>query len=129
MVEVWSANRLKQFRKAGFPRAHSLREVSAERRQMIAAQGAAPEILSPQSSLTYYIQSGSDDQNRISLEAHAAPGTRQIHWFADRRYLGASTPAEPMPWQPAIGDYELQAMDDSGRVTTRQIRVRLALAE
>jgi penicillin-binding protein 1C len=129
VIEVWSANRLEQFRKAGFPRANSLRDVSGERRQSIAAQGAAPEILSPQSSLTYYLQPGGSDQNRIQLEAHAAPGTRQIHWFADRRYLGASAPAEPMPWQPIIGDYELQAMDDSGRVATRRIRVRLALPE
>jgi penicillin-binding protein 1C len=129
VVEVWSANRLEQFRKAGFPRANSLRDVSSERQQQIAAHGAAPEILSPQAALTYYIQSGDDDQNRIQLEAHAAAGTRQIHWFADRRYLGASAPAEPMPWQPAAGDYELQAMDDSGRAATRRVRVRLALAE
>ena len=129
VVEVWSANRLEQFRKAGFPRANSLLDVSGERQQQIAAHGAAPQILSPQSSLTYYIQSGGNEQNNIMLEAHAAAGTRQIHWFADRRYLGASAPAEPMRWQPMIGDYELQAMDDSGRVTTRRLSVRLALAE
>jgi penicillin-binding protein 1C len=128
VVEVWPADRLEQFRKAGFPRANSLLDVSGERRQQIAAHGSAPQILSPQSSLTYYIQSGGSDQNRILLEAHAVAGTRQIHWFADRRYLGASAPAEPMSWLPTIGDYELQAMDDSGRVATRQLRVRLALA-
>ncbi len=129
LVEVWSAERLEQFRKAGFPRANSLLDVSGERQQQIAAQGAAPQIVSPQSSLTYYIQSDGGDQNRILLEARAAAGTRQIHWFADRRYLGASPPSEPLPWQPAIGDYELQAMDDSGRVATRRLCVRLALAE
>lgn len=129
VVEVWSADRLEQFRKAGLPRANSLRDVSGERQEQIAAQGAAPEIRSPQSALTYYLQSGGKGQNEILLEAHAAAGTRQIHWFADRRYLGASAPAEPMPWQPAVGDYELQAMDDSGRVATRRLRVRLALAE
>jgi len=129
VVEVWSADRLEQFRKAGFPRENSLRDLSGEWQQKIAAEGVAPEIRSPQSSLTYYIQAGDQDQNRILLEAHAAAGTRQIHWFADRRYLGASAPAEAMPWQPAVGDYELQAMDDSGRVATRRIRVRLALAE
>jgi penicillin-binding protein 1C len=129
LVEVWSASRLEQFRKAGFPRANSLTDVSGERQREIAAHGAAPQILSPQSSLTYYIQSGGNDQNHIMLEAHAAAGTRQIHWFADRRYLGASAPAEAMPWQPTVGDYELQAMDDSGRVSTRRLSVRLALAE
>lgn len=128
LVEVWSADRLEQFRKAGFPRANSLLDISGERQQQIAAHGSAPKILSPQSLLTYYIQSGGD-QNHILLEASAAPGTRQIHWFADRRYLGASPPAMALPWLPTIGDYELQAMDDSGRVTTRQLRVRLALPQ
>ena len=68
-------------------------------------------------------------QNRLLLEANAAPGTRQIHWFADRRYLGASPPAEPLPWQPIVGDYELQAMDDAGRVSTARISVRLAMGK
>jgi len=129
VVEVWSADRLEQFRKAGFPRANSLTDVSGERQEQIAAHGAAPQILSPQASLTYYLQSGGNEQNHIMLEAHAAAGTRQIHWFADRRYLGASAPAEAMAGQPTIGDYELQAMDDSGRVATRRLSVRLALAE
>ena len=129
LVEVWSASRLEQFRKAGFPRANSLLETSAEAQAKIAEHGAPPTILSPQSSLTYYIQPGVPDQSRLALEANAAPGTRQIHWFADRRYLGASAPSEPMPWQPMVGDYELQAMDDSGRVSKKRISVRLAIAE
>ncbi|HSP44290.1 MAG TPA: penicillin-binding protein 1C, partial [Luteolibacter sp.] len=56
IVEVWSADRLEQFRKAGFPRANSLLDVSGERWQQIAAHGGAPEIISPQKSITYYIQ-------------------------------------------------------------------------
>ena len=127
MVEVWPAERLEQFRKAGFPRANSLQTVSDEGQHQIAASGSAPRILSPQSSLTYYLQSKESDQNQLVLEANAAAGTRQIHWFADRRYLGASAPSEPMPWTPMVGDYELQAMDDSGRVATRRISVRLAM--
>ena len=79
--------------------------------------------------MTYYIQTGTraPQQNQLLLEASAAPGTRQIHWFADRRYLGASAPAEPLPWQPIVGDYDLQAMDDAGRVSSTHISVRLAM--
>jgi penicillin-binding protein 1C len=91
--------------------------------------GLPPKILSPQSALTYYIQSNAPQQNRLLLEANAAPGTRQIHWFADRRYLGASAPAEPLPWQPLAGDYDLQAMDDAGRVSSTRISVRLAVGK
>jgi penicillin-binding protein 1C len=130
VVEVWSADRLEQFRKAGFPRASAVPSGddgdAAGIFQSAAMLGPPPRILSPQSALTYYIQSDAPEQNRLQLEASAAPGTRRIHWFADRRYLGASDPADPLPWQPIVGDYDLQAMDDAGRVSSARISVRLA---
>ncbi len=126
VVEVWSADRLEQFRKAGFPRSAVAGGSDPQREALI---GQPPEILSPQRALTYYIQSNAREQNRLMLEANATPGTRQIHWFAERRYLGASAPAEQLPWEPAVGDYELQAMDDAGRVSSRRISVRLAIGE
>ena len=132
VVEVWPADRLKQFRAAGFPRAGAPLNRTGATPPAVTSFGAAPKITSPQSALTYYIQDGSastDHQNQIYLEANAAAGTQQIHWFADHRYLGASHPAEPMPWIPVVGDYELQAMDDAGRVSVAKISVRLALAE
>ena len=127
VVEVWSADRLEQFRKAGFPRSSTQDIGASDSPHRTASPGPPPKILSPQSAITYYIQAGASEQNRLLLEANAAPGTRQIHWFADRRYLGASPPAEPLPWQPIVGDYELQAMDDAGRVSTARISVRLAM--
>jgi penicillin-binding protein 1C len=132
VVEVWSADRLEQFRKAGFPRSSAMPSDDEGVLDNVflsaATQGPPPRILSPQSALTYYIQSNAPEQNRLQLEASAAPGTRRIHWFADRRYLGASAPADPMPWQPIVGDYDLQAMDDAGRVSSARISVRLAAA-
>jgi penicillin-binding protein 1C len=127
VVEVWSAHRLEQFRKAGFPRSNTRPTGSADSPPQPSPAGPPPRILNPQSALTYYIQDNAPQQNRLLLEANAAPGTRQVHWFADHRYLGASPPAEPLPWQPAVGDYELQVMDDAGRVSSTRISVRLAI--
>jgi penicillin-binding protein 1C len=127
VVEVWSADRLEQFRKAGFPRSSTRNPGTGNSLHRSASAGPPPRILSPQSALTYYIQANAPQQNRLLLEASAATGTQQIHWFADRRYLGASPPAEPLPWQPIVGDYELQAMDDAGRVSSARISVRLAM--
>ena len=130
VVEVWSADRLAQFRKAGFPRSSSpLLGAENDQPHQRAPIAPPPKILSPQSAITYYIQSAAPEQNRLLLEANAAPGIQQIHWFADRRYLGASPPAEPLAWQPVVGDYELQAMDDAGRVSTARISVRLAMGK
>lgn len=127
VVEVWSADRLDQFRKAGFPRSVVGQGSADESRHRTASVGPAPKIVSPQRALTYYIQANAPQQNRLLLEANAAPGTKEIHWFADRQYLGVSAPAEPLSWKPRVGDYDLQAMDDAGRVSSRRISVRLAI--
>ncbi|MCP5538059.1 MAG: penicillin-binding protein 1C [Akkermansiaceae bacterium] len=127
VVEVWPADRLEQFRNAGFPRANSRQLGADDIPHHATTIGPPPKITSPQSALTYYIQANAPGQNRLLLEANAAPDIRQIHWFADRRYLGASAPAEPLVWQPIVGDYEVQAMDDAGRVSTTRISVRLAV--
>ena len=129
VVEVWSAERLAQFRKAGFPRAASPLASSGPAPPDSTGGGPPPRILSPQSALTYYIQANAPQQSRLLLQANAAPGARQIHWFADNRYLGASPPADALPWLPMAGDYELQAMDDAGRVATIRISVGLAMGK
>jgi len=127
VVEVWPAERLEQFRNAGFPRANSRQLDGDDSPHRTEPVGPPPRIVSPQSASTYYIQENAPEQNRLLLEANAAPDTRQIHWFADRRYLGASAPAAPLPWKPIVGDYEVQAMDDAGRVSSTRISVRLAV--
>lgn len=127
VVEVWPADRLEQFRNAGFPRANSHQLATDDSPHRTNTSGPPPKIVSPQSALTYYIQENAPQQNRLLLEANSSPETHQIHWFADRRYLGASAPAEPLSWEPTVGDYEVQAMDDAGRVSLTRISVRLAV--
>jgi len=127
VIEVWPAERLEQFRNAGFPRANSRQLADDDNPHRTDPVGPPPRIVSPQSALTYYLQENAPEQNRLLLEANSAADTRQIHWFADRRYLGASAPAEPLPWEPIVGDYEVQAMDDAGRVSSTRISVRLAV--
>lgn len=129
VVEVWSAERLAQFRNAGYPRhgAHTARNGSEPLRR--AATGQAPKIRSPQSAVTYVIRPEQHVENTLYLEAHAGPEVQNIHWFADRRYLGATAPAEPLAWLPKAGNYNLQAMDDAGRSTSTTITVQLAVGE
>jgi penicillin-binding protein 1C len=127
VVEVWPAERLGQFRNAGFPRANSRQPAADRSPHRTDSIGSPPRIVSPQPALTYYIQENAPQQNRLLLEANSGPETRSIHWFADRRYLGASAPAESLPWEPIVGDYDVQAMDDAGRVSSTHISVRLAV--
>ena len=75
MVEVWSAERLSQFRKAGFPRAASPPAISYPISRQSTGHGPPPRIVSPQTSLTYYIQASAPHESRLLLQANAAPGT------------------------------------------------------
>ena len=111
--ECWPAHRLEQFRRAGLPRAES----------PITQGGAAPRIVSPQSTLTYVVRAGFSEKNAIPLEAEAAAGTKQVHWFEGKRYLGATAPTQPLMWNPSPGKWSLQAIDDAGRVAQVAVRV------
>ncbi len=112
--EYWPAHRLEQFRRAGLPR----REIAG------AAESATPpRIVSPQKSFTYVVRHSGTEQNRIPLEAHAAAGAGRIHWFAGPRYLGASKPAQALLWDAEPGEWQLKAVDESGRTASVRFTV------
>jgi penicillin-binding protein 1C len=111
--ECWPEHRLEQFRRAGMPRGES----------PTATASTPPRIVSPQGAITYVVRAGQSESDAIPLEAEAAAGTRQVHWFEGRRYLGASAPAQPLLWRPSPGRWSLQAIDDTGRVSRVAVNV------
>ncbi len=111
--EFWPAHRLEQFRRAGFPRTQS----------PDADASTPPRIVSPQPALTYVVRPGRTEKNSIPLEAEAAAGTRAVHWFEGKHYLGVSAPSQPLLWLPTPGRWTLQAVDDAGRVARVAIHV------
>ena len=66
---------------------------------------------------------GDTAKNSIPLEADAAAEAREIHWFAGAHYLGASTPSHPLMWKAAPGRWQIQAVDDSGRVAKTSVTI------
>jgi penicillin-binding protein 1C len=128
IYEVWSAHRLEQFRQAGLPRSAlpplAPSDAADTQPDLLSLDGPAPRILSPQAKLDYLLRPSDPSKNSISLEADAAPGVRQVHWFAGNRYLGASAPAQALQWRPEAGKWALQALDDAGRASHVEITVR-----
>jgi len=120
VAEFWPAQRLEQFRRAGLPRAAlpPLADNGVARES-----GSAPRSSSPQSALTYVFRLGDAVKNSIPLEADAAVEAREIHWFAGAHYLGVSAPSHPLMWKPAPGRWQIQAVDDSGRVAKVAITI------
>lgn len=111
--ECWPEHRLEQFRRVGMPRGESHGATSS----------TPPRIVSPQSALTYVVRTGGSENDGIPLEAEAAAGTKQVHWFEGRRYLGASAPAQPLMWHPSPGRWSLRAIDDAGRAARVEVNV------
>ena len=114
--EFWPPHRLEQFRRAGLPRSAAPDDTSA-------ASGPAPRIVSPQHAITYVMRPGVGAENSIALEAETAPGVTRLHWFAGSRYLGAGTPQQPLMWQPEVGNWTIQALDDAGRSASVSLTV------
>ena len=120
VAEFWPAQRLEQFRCAGLPRKEP---PQLARDDTARDSGAAPRIVSPQNALTYVLHVGDTAKNSIPLEADAVAETREIHWFAGAHYLGASTPSHPLMWKAAPGRWQIQAVDDSGRVAKTSVTI------
>jgi penicillin-binding protein 1C len=62
----------------------------------------------------------------VALIADADADVASLHWFAGERYLGASTPGEPLLWNASPGSISLRVVDDAGRSAQRRIQVRVA---
>ena len=116
--EFWPAHRLEQFRRAGLPRANVVDASAAA-----APSGQPPRIVSPQPKLTYVLQTGDSGKSTIPLEADASADSRQIHWFAGNQFLGASQPSRPLMWKAAPGTWQIQAVDDAGRVARTAVTI------
>lgn len=126
VCECWSAERLAEFRYAGFPRANLPSHAEDLSALPDLTSAPAPRIISPQPSLTYLLRANDPSKNTIPLEAHAAPGVRRVHWFAGPRYLGSTAPAQPLLWAAAVGRWKLQVLDDAGRSAQVALDVRAA---
>jgi penicillin-binding protein 1C len=120
VAEFWPAQRLEQFRRAGLPRKEPpplAREAAAR------DSGKAPRIVSPQHALTYVLRAGDAAEDSIPLEADAAAEAREIHWFTGAHYLGASRPSHPLMWKPTPGCWQIQAVDDAGRIAQTTVTI------
>jgi penicillin-binding protein 1C len=54
----------------------------------------------------------------------AEADVHEIYWFADKTFIGKSSPTEVLSWKSAPGHYELTALDDHGRSGSSTVTVR-----
>lgn len=123
VFEFWPSDVLQLFERAGMPRR---RPPAAADCAYDAAAGIGPAITSPVIAVTYTMRLGSLNEDAVPLSANADSEVRRLHWFIDNAYVGSSAPSTPFPWKPTRGGtYLVRAIDDRGRVDTRELRVEL----
>jgi penicillin-binding protein 1C len=122
--EFWPTDLARMFLKAGVVKAPPP-PFAPECRKDGEASGTPPVIVQPKAGLVYHTGTSRGIGNTVALMANADADVASLHWFADERYLGISTPGEPLLWNASSGAVTLRVVDDAGRSAQRRVHVRV----
>ncbi|MEM0968588.1 MAG: penicillin-binding transpeptidase domain-containing protein, partial [Verrucomicrobiota bacterium] len=130
--ECWPSDLLTLYRQAGLPRRtpppylSPRQEPTALTRSpsFAGGRGGTLRILSPRPGTPYTLEPG---RSAIPLQALAPADCQEVYWFANRSFLGSAPPTEPFLWEDApLGQHQLRAVDDEGRVSETTLLVKAA---
>lgn len=121
VFEFWRSDMLRLFAQAGMPR----RQVPAPGGCGRGMPGThAPSINSPLRNATYTLRAARVGSETIPFVATVDGGVRIVHWFVDDAYVGTTRPDTAVTWIPGrSGAFLVRAVDDQGRVDSRELRV------
>jgi len=122
VYEFWPSELLMLFERAGLPRRSPPPYLPDTAAEVLARTGDPPRIIAPVSGTTREIVSSAS--SAIPLRAKAEADVRAIYWFADKAFIGKSSPTDVLSWKSAPGHYELTALDDHGRAGSSQVTIR-----
>ncbi len=88
--------------------------------------GRKPVITSPQRTIEYVVRLASKNARQIPLKAIVDSDVTNVHWFIDQAYIGSTKNGTTLLWDSRPGHFQVLAVDDSGRSTSKQIRVTQA---
>ncbi|WP_373779169.1 penicillin-binding protein 1C [Glaesserella sp.] len=118
IYEIWSSDFEKIFAQAGIikrkpivnPQCPYLQQNQSL--QLLADQQL--KITSPQGHREYILARNNSD--KIPLTATTTSDVNTLYWFVNNSYLGASSPLQPLLWEPKTsGQYQLSVTDEKGR--------------
>lgn len=91
-----------------------------------AAEGNAPNITSPDSTITYQLRPSRLDADQLGFAAVTDADVESLYWFVDQRFVAEVERGETFFWRPEIGDFTVSVVDDQGRASSRDLHVRVA---
>ncbi|MBN1626399.1 MAG: penicillin-binding protein 1C [Deltaproteobacteria bacterium] len=123
VFEFWPSDISKIFHEAGIYRPEPpafMEDCDLEDRD---EKGMSPQIISPDSAVTYILRNDGAGGDRVPLEATAENGVKTLYWFADNAYIGQSRPSDIFLWEADAGRFQIRAVDDNGRVAIKTLTV------
>lgn len=122
--EYWSTDLLDVFAHAGLPRKPAPENgMNCLIRTQI-AEGMAPEIISPRSGAVYSLRSHKKSTEIIPFLANLDSSAKELYWFLNNEFVGKTKVGKPYHWQAKAGIYDLRAVDNLGRSSSRSLEVK-----
>lgn len=124
VFEYWPSDILEIFAQAGLARRRAP-QLENECNGKFARNvfGSNPEIISPREQVVYSLQSHKKSE-KIPLSANLDGSAREIFWFINSQLIGKSLSGKIFFWRPRVGQFQLTAIDDLGRSSSRKVEVR-----
>lgn len=89
------------------------------------ASGRTPVIRSPQSNISYALQSDRMANETIPFSAVVDADVNDMYWFVDNSFAGKAEKGEPLLWKGVNGTFEVRVVDDHGRVAETRMTVEI----
>jgi penicillin-binding protein 1C len=89
------------------------------------ASGKSPVITSPQSNISYALQSDRLSEEAIPFTAIVDGDVDQMYWFVEGSFAGKARKGEIFFWKPVNGTFLVRVVDDHGRVVETGMTVEI----
>lgn len=124
IYEFWPTDLLAVFRRAGIQR---LTPPAYERdcNVLQLTSGIDPMITSPQTDLSYVMNTHASDQTVIPLTAIVDADVKKLYWFMNETFLGEAKPNQRLWWRATPGHFVIRVADDHGRADARNMIVHV----
>ena len=123
VYEFWTSDLLKIFRRAGIQRRMPPPYDADCTIGSRADDGFIPQIVSPQKQVNYIARLDASKTTQIPLSAVVDADVRNVYWFVNEAFLGATKRDKSLIWHAAPGKYVIRVVDDYGRSDARDVTV------
>lgn len=123
--EFWPSDMQKIFASAGIHKPDPPQWLAQCQKEDIrmARLPSAPRIMLPKNNMTYHRRQAAPHME-LPLMAETDRDAGNIHWYADKIYLGSARPGEIFFWQTAFtGRLDIMAVDDAGRSSRQKCEI------